>query len=160
MASAGRILIMPKGEYDASVTYEMLDMVFYNGTSWLAKKTAEGIEPSETNGEHWHKFIDIGEVLSNYLHLDGGILRGQLGLGGGKGNITATPDMAILQAKQDDNTFRDIIVQNPSKNSESNEWVQLGNFVEGTYTTYNIFGEHNIDLLNQYIDSRIAAKMN
>ena len=59
MASAGRILIMPKGNYDSSVTYEMLDMVYYNGTSWLAKKTAKGIEPSEANSEHWHNLINI-----------------------------------------------------------------------------------------------------
>ena len=59
MASAGRILIMPKGAYNASVTYEMLDMVFHNETSWLAKKKTVGIEPSETNDEYWHKVISI-----------------------------------------------------------------------------------------------------
>lgn len=59
MASAGRILIMPKGNYDASVTYEMLDLVSHNGKSWLAKKTVVGIEPSETNGEYWHNMVDV-----------------------------------------------------------------------------------------------------
>ena len=59
MASAGRILIMPKGNYDSSATYEMLDLVHYNGTSWLAKKTATGIEPSAANSEYWHNLIDI-----------------------------------------------------------------------------------------------------
>ena len=53
MTSAGRILIMPKGNYDASVTYEMLDLVFHGGASWVAKKTATGIEPSLANAEHW-----------------------------------------------------------------------------------------------------------
>ena len=47
MASAGRILIMPKGNYNADTQYEMLDLVYHNGTSWLAKKTTKGIEPSE-----------------------------------------------------------------------------------------------------------------
>ena len=59
MASAGRILIMPKGNYDSSVTYEMLDLVYHNGKSWLAKKTAIGIEPSEANGEYWQPMSDF-----------------------------------------------------------------------------------------------------
>lgn len=62
MASAGRILIMPKGSYDSSVTYEMLDLVKHNGTSWIAKKTSVGIEPSESNGEYWQNFIDFDET--------------------------------------------------------------------------------------------------
>ena len=45
MANAGRILILPKGEYNANSTYTMLDLVTYNGASWLAKKTATGITP-------------------------------------------------------------------------------------------------------------------
>lgn len=59
MASAGRILIMPKGNYDPSVTYEMLDMVHYNGTSWLAKRTVSNIEPSAANSEYWHNLVDV-----------------------------------------------------------------------------------------------------
>ena len=59
MASAGRILIMPKGAYDASATYEMLDLVNHNGKSWLAKKTVNGIEPSDANSEHWQDMFKI-----------------------------------------------------------------------------------------------------
>lgn len=62
MASAGRILIMPKGAYDASATYEMLDLVSHNGTTWLAKKTVSNIEPSAANSEHWHNFVDFDEM--------------------------------------------------------------------------------------------------
>ena len=58
MASAGRILIMPKGNYDSSVTYEMLDLVKHNGTSWIAKKTSVGIEPSDANTEYWQDVFD------------------------------------------------------------------------------------------------------
>lgn len=59
MASAGRILIMPKGAYDASVTYETLDLVYHQGVSWLAKKTVSGIEPSASNSEFWHSMFDF-----------------------------------------------------------------------------------------------------
>lgn len=53
MASAGRILIMPKGDYNADTEYERLDLVYHNGTSWIAKKTSKGIEPSNANSEYW-----------------------------------------------------------------------------------------------------------
>jgi hypothetical protein len=57
MATAGRILIIPKGNYDASATYEMLDLVNHNGISWIAKKTSVGITPSE--GEYWQALLGI-----------------------------------------------------------------------------------------------------
>lgn len=59
MAIAGKILIMPKGDYNADTNYEMLDLVMHNGTSWLAKKPVKGVEPSEANDEYWHKMFDI-----------------------------------------------------------------------------------------------------
>lgn len=63
MATAGRILIIPKGDYNSGTTYTMLDLVYHNGTSWLAKKTVAGIEPSTATSEYWHKLIDIDEVV-------------------------------------------------------------------------------------------------
>jgi hypothetical protein len=62
MTSAGRILIMPKGKWDAGTNYEMLDLVYHNGTSWLARKDSVGIEPSEANEEYWQMMFDIGGV--------------------------------------------------------------------------------------------------
>ena len=59
MASAGRVLIIPKGDYDENSTYEKLDLVNHNGMSWLAKKTSKGIEPTEENTEHWQKMCEI-----------------------------------------------------------------------------------------------------
>ena len=62
MASAGRILIMPKGNYDSSVKYEMLDLVYHSNTSWLAKKDSVGIEPSDSNVEYWHKLCESTDL--------------------------------------------------------------------------------------------------
>lgn len=53
MADAGRILIMPKGNYNPSVSYEMLDLVFHNDVSWIAKKPVIGVEPSDANSDSW-----------------------------------------------------------------------------------------------------------
>lgn len=62
MASAGRILIMPKGEWNAETKYEMLDLVFRNGKSWLATKISIGIEPSEANAEYWFKMCESADL--------------------------------------------------------------------------------------------------
>ena len=64
MADAGRILIIPRGDYNANSTYEKLDLVKYKGASWLAKKNATGVEPSE--GEYWQKlfYVDIANNLT------------------------------------------------------------------------------------------------
>lgn len=60
MTTAGKILILPKGDYDSSKTYEMLDLVKHNGTSWLAKKEVpEGVEPTNSNSEYWQNMFDI-----------------------------------------------------------------------------------------------------
>lgn len=45
----GRILLMPKGDYNASTTYNMLDWCRYNGKAWVCKQdNTVGIAPSES----------------------------------------------------------------------------------------------------------------
>jgi hypothetical protein len=67
MAKAGRILIIPKGEYNAEYSYKMLDLVTHNGGTWLAKKDAIGVEPSDENGDTWFKFVGINIDIANNL---------------------------------------------------------------------------------------------
>lgn len=55
-ASAGRVLIIPKGDYDSSVTYNMLDMVYYSGKSYICKQTSTGNDP--TNTVYWQIMAD------------------------------------------------------------------------------------------------------
>lgn len=61
-ASAGRILIRPRGSYDPNTTYEMLDLVNYNGIAYLAKKTVSGIEPTDAHNEYWHNLLEIDKI--------------------------------------------------------------------------------------------------
>lgn len=56
MESAGRILPMPKLDYDASKTFYMLDIVNHNGATWICRKECTGQEPSDTNTEYWQRF--------------------------------------------------------------------------------------------------------
>ena len=55
-ASAGRVLIIPKGDYSASVTYGNLDMVYYGGKTYVCKKTSLNNLP--TNTEYWQLMIE------------------------------------------------------------------------------------------------------
>lgn len=84
MRSAGRVLIIPKGDYDPTVTYEMLDLVTYNGAGYLCKQETIGHAP--TNATYWQKIgNDGGGDPSTFMLIDGSnaeILR-----------IASTPDI-------------------------------------------------------------------
>lgn len=67
MADAGKVMIFPRGNYDATSVYEVLDLVNHNGASWVAKKsTFNGIIPSEANSEYWFKMA--GHIVVNNLN--------------------------------------------------------------------------------------------
>ena len=66
--NAGRVLILPKGEYDATTTYNLLDLVYYQRGSFLCKKTSTGNTPDLTEDtEYWMKIVssqtaDVGDI--------------------------------------------------------------------------------------------------
>ena len=65
--SAGRILILPKGSYDSTTTYEFLDAVYYQGSTYICKKTALNVLPSNT--EYWQimaQGTSSASVAGNY----------------------------------------------------------------------------------------------
>lgn len=51
MAIAGKVAILPKGEWDISISYEKLDAVSYDNALYIAKKPSVGQVP--TDGEYW-----------------------------------------------------------------------------------------------------------
>ena len=51
MAIAGRVAIIPKGEWSESVTYDKLDLVTHNGNAFIAYKSSAGVEP--VDGDTW-----------------------------------------------------------------------------------------------------------
>lgn len=55
MNDAGRVGFLVKGEYSADTTYEFLDIVYYNYSAYVAKKTTTGNEPQDNN-EYWQLF--------------------------------------------------------------------------------------------------------
>lgn len=46
--SAGRVLMIPKGTYDANTTYNFLDIVYYAGSTYVCKQTTVGHDPTST----------------------------------------------------------------------------------------------------------------
>lgn len=56
MAVAGRVAIVPKGEWSANATYKRLDAVTYNNTLYFAKKEVPA-GTATSNTEYWSKSI-------------------------------------------------------------------------------------------------------
>ena len=160
MASAGRILIMPKGNYDASATYEMLDMVYYNGTTWLAKKTAKGIEPSAANGEHWHCMLNFDP--SDYLPKTGGVITGST-------KVERTFDDAVVTTELFPSSYF-LADKRVSSLVHNRDGVPLAMFAFNEYGAglrdtvnnvfYQFYGEHNLNSLKPHIEQMIADYLN
>lgn len=65
MVNAGRILIIPKGEWSNLVTYDMLDLVSYNQVAYLARQASVGVNPStDTSMTYWQPFGSVSGIAT------------------------------------------------------------------------------------------------
>lgn len=55
MASAGRVLLMPKGTWTANTEYNPLDFVYYGGNSYVCKATVSGAVDPTNDTTHWQQ---------------------------------------------------------------------------------------------------------
>lgn len=156
MTSAGRILIMPKGNYDPSATYEMLDLVIHNGKSWLARKTVTGIEPSDASNEHWHDLVNITAENVGALSKHGGELNGDLYIKKAANgyvliskNHSSEADygLDIFDYDSDGNKARLSLKANDSTENAIGITINGGNY-------NRLFGEHNLSLLNAHLQNK------
>ena len=70
MAIAGRVMPLPKGEYNPGTVYEPLDIVTHSGRPWMCKKSnTVGIEPSTSAEEFWMLLVDVN--ITDADKLDG-----------------------------------------------------------------------------------------
>lgn len=67
MISAGRVLIVPRGKWNADATYHMLDLVEHNGYAYIAKRTVAVIEPSDERTDYWHNLFDVNTIVENAI---------------------------------------------------------------------------------------------
>lgn len=66
MATAGRVAIVPKDEYDITASYKRLDMVRYEGNGYVAKEDNTGVLP--TNKEIWMLSVEgLGSSEDEYV---------------------------------------------------------------------------------------------
>ena len=59
--SAGRVLLIPKGDWNAETTYTGLDWVRHNGAAWVCKNTCTNVEPTEENSDNWQIIARDGQ---------------------------------------------------------------------------------------------------
>ena len=56
MGNAGRVLMIPKGDYSSGTQYSPLDVVLYEGDSYVCKQSSRGNAP--TNTTYWQAMTD------------------------------------------------------------------------------------------------------
>lgn len=78
MAIAGRVAIVPKGDWSANATYKRLDAVTYNNTLYFAKKEVPA-GTATSNTEYWSKSI-VGGASAIATKEDAGIVKPADGL--------------------------------------------------------------------------------
>ena len=64
-ASAGRVLLISKGDWNSSTTYAGLDMVRHNGATWVCKNTCTNVEPTEANTNNWQMMAKDGDSVTS-----------------------------------------------------------------------------------------------
>lgn len=74
MNDAGRVGFIVRGNYDSSTAYDFLDIVFYQNSSYVAKKITVGNTPV-ANDEYWQIFASgaqmAGENIPGTVKPDG-----------------------------------------------------------------------------------------
>lgn len=73
MAIAGRVAIVPKGDWSADATYKRLDAVTYNNTLYFAKKEVPA-GTATSNTEYWSKSV-VGGASAIATTEDAGVVK-------------------------------------------------------------------------------------
>lgn len=105
MAIAGRVAIVPKGDWSADVTYKRLDAVTYNNTLYFAKKEVPA-GTATSNTEYWSKSI-VGGVGAIATKEDAGIVKPADGLSIAEdGTLKVSIDGTTLTMDQVNNVIK------------------------------------------------------
>ena len=110
MANAGRVAIVPKGDWSAAVEYKRLDAVAFNNTLYIAKKAVPaGTLPTDT--EYWMKCV-VGGAGSIATTEDAGTVKAGDDIGVDstgemilKTDFTEQSDLTELTGTEDRQTF-------------------------------------------------------
>lgn len=105
MAIAGRVAIVPKGDWRADATYKRLDAVTYNNTLYFAKKEVPA-GTATSNTEYWSRSI-VGGAGAIATEEDAGIVKPADGLTVAEdGTLKVSIDGTTLTMDQVNNVIR------------------------------------------------------
>ena len=105
MAIAGRVAIVPKGDWSANAAYKRLDAVTYNNTLYFAKKEVPA-GTATSNTEYWSKSI-VGGVGAIATKEDAGIVKPADGLSIAEdGTLKVSIDGTTLTMDQVNNVIK------------------------------------------------------
>lgn len=166
MAIAGRVAIVPQGDWSAKKEYKRLDEVTYNNTMFIAKKAVpKGTLP--TNAEYWSKSI-VGGVGAIATKENAGIVKPADGLAVAEdGTLKVNVDGTTLTMDQVNNvikladTLKDKIGSALQPESIVNNQVttETGFALDARQANPNIDGSlaKKISDLNGSIDTKVNA---
>ncbi len=130
MNDAGRIGFVVKGDYSSTATYDFLDVVYYNGSSYVAKKLTVGNAPQE-NSEFWQ--VLVNQIWQPNTKTDNGyVLKGE-----GNANKVWTVD-ADGNPIWGDVALRRCIAFNDYSDVTSNPWHKICSCIMKSYGDYLI----------------------
>lgn len=105
MAIAGRVAIVPKGDWSADVTYKRLDAVTYNNALYFAKKDVPA-GTATNNTEYWSKSI-VGGASAIATTEDAGVVKPADGLAVAEdGTLKVNVDGTTLTMDQANNVIK------------------------------------------------------
>lgn len=136
MKNAGRVMPLPRGEYDGTVTYNLLDFVTYNGSSYICKKESMGNTPAE-NSEFWQLMALKGS--------SGGAVTGVKGSAETayrQGNVNITKDNIGLNNVANERQYSAL---NPQPSVAGSSGSCTGNSATATKATQDGNGRNIVD---------------
>lgn len=161
MAIAGRVAIVPKGDWSANSTYKRLDAVTYNNTLYFAKKEVPA-GTATSNTEYWSKSI-VGGAGAIATKEDAGIVKPTDGLSIAEdGTLKVNIDGATLTMDQVNN----VIKLSDTLKDKINGAFPAANLINNLTTTEAGFGldarqgkalDDKITEINGSLNNRLAV---
>ncbi len=129
---AGRICFLIKGEYRADSMYDFLDVVHYEGSSYVAKKETTGNQPADNN-EFWQILASKGDSTS--VSVTG--VKGETEPEYRRGNVNITKENIGLSNVANERQYSE---SNPQKNVTGSSGSCTGNSATATKATKDASG--------------------
>jgi hypothetical protein len=125
MNDAGRIGFLIKGNYDNEVTYDFLDVVNFEGSSYVAKKATIGNSP-EHDSEYWHIFAQGNAVTGIKGNAETEYRTGMVNLTPADIGSVATSDVDTDLSETSENPVQNKVIKAAIDEFINNTWSLIG----------------------------------